>query len=229
MSFQKRLKQLIDKYNLDATTISKSLGVSLNLVYFWISGERIPSHEKMIALAKYLNTSPGWLLFGEAHTMALSRENGRGKPIVKGKAIYLPIVLPHEIKHFNKLKDDFMMADKKNIKSEIGKTVVEITDPQYYNSIPVRIVGDAMVSPNTALFSLFPNMIVFLESSVQPKSGDYVAADAKGFKETIIRQYINEGGKHYLRPLNPNYDHVEIDNIKAIRGVITKVEYHFPR
>ena len=225
--FQKRFNQLVNKYNLDAKTIANALNVSLNIVYFWMSGARTPGHEKIIALAKYLNTSPGWLLFGEAHTMAISRDNGAGHLIAKGKNVRLPLIHPSEIKHYEKIKDDFMMAEKKDTQT-VSRPFVTVSSYDTH-LIPVQISGDAMAGDGMGSISLMPGAVVFIDTKLAPVAGDIVAADAKGYKETIIRQYIYQEGKHYLRPLNPRYEQVEIDSIRAIRGVVVRYEYKIPR
>jgi transcriptional regulator with XRE-family HTH domain len=46
--------------------LSKIIGKPIQVVPFIVSGERIPDAETIVAIAKWLKVSPGWLLFGES-------------------------------------------------------------------------------------------------------------------------------------------------------------------
>ena len=47
------------------TTLSKFAGASEQICRRYIRGDALPDYEKVMNIAKSLNTSPGWLLFGE--------------------------------------------------------------------------------------------------------------------------------------------------------------------
>lgn len=70
LEFSERLNERMDARKIKAHEISVRLEVSVSTVNFWRSGEMLPRYEKMEDLARLLDISPGYLMFGtgESHT-----------------------------------------------------------------------------------------------------------------------------------------------------------------
>jgi len=60
--FATRIKELRDEKNLTKTQLANAVKLSDNIVGRWESGERMPSLETLILLAKFFNVSTDYLL-----------------------------------------------------------------------------------------------------------------------------------------------------------------------
>lgn len=64
--------------------------------------------------------------------------------------------------------------------------------------------------------------LIFVDPEVPPSGGRYVVASLEGDREATFRQLIVEGGRRYLKALNPDWPEriVEMDEDTVIRGVV---------
>jgi SOS-response transcriptional repressor LexA len=78
----------------------------------------------------------------------------------------------------------------------------------------LRVLGDSM----TPEFE--EGMIIIVDPTGLATDGAYVVAEHDG--EYIFRQLAIDGGRYLLRPLNPDYDEMEISSLRAVVGVVTQ-------
>lgn len=76
----------------------------------------------------------------------------------------------------------------------------------------LRVMGDSMAP------EFWDGCIIIVEPRHAVLSGQYAVVDHAG--ETIFRQVIEVGGRRYLKPLNENYDTVEVTGPFSVRGVV---------
>lgn len=92
-AFSSRLRDALDRAGVQTRSPTR-FALEFNLRYWgrpvttqavrkWISGKAIPSQDKIIALAKWLNMSAEWLRFGEGVT------NGGGSTVMQEIPPYL--------------------------------------------------------------------------------------------------------------------------------------------
>jgi SOS-response transcriptional repressor LexA len=78
----------------------------------------------------------------------------------------------------------------------------------------LRVIGDSM----TPEFN--DGHIVIVDPAMTPQSGAFVIADYEG--ETTFRQYVVEGERRFLKPLNDAYPAIEVRSALRIRGVVVQ-------
>lgn len=78
----------------------------------------------------------------------------------------------------------------------------------------LRVLGDSMVP------EFEDGMIIIVDPTGLATDGAYVVAEHDG--EYIFRQLAIEGDRYYLKPLNPEYDALEIGSLGAVVGVVTQ-------
>lgn len=86
------------------------------------------------------------------------------------------------------------------------------TKPHTY---ALRVQGDSMAP------DFKQGMILIVEPEMDYCSGDYVIAK-NGEDEATFKQYVKDGGKEYLKPVNPQYPVQELGSYKII-GVVREV------
>lgn len=84
--------------------------------------------------------------------------------------------------------------------------------PPREHTYALRVSGDSM----TPTFQ--PGMLLVVEPGMCAECGDFVIAK-NGDQEATFKQYIKDGGQHYLKPLNPQYPIMEMEGFDII-GVV---------
>lgn len=86
------------------------------------------------------------------------------------------------------------------------------------NAFALRVDGDSM-EPR------FPEgCVIVADPDIAPAAGNYVIAKDIRTEKATFKRLMQDGGRWYLRPLNPAYDTVEIDD-PGMRVIAVVVEY----
>ena len=84
------------------------------------------------------------------------------------------------------------------------------------------VTNDSMVSNHPYKKNFFIGDIVIADPSMEINMNDFAIAEVK--KALIFRQYVEEGGYKYLKPLNPQYPLIKIDmHIKLKAKIVRKI------
>ena len=78
----------------------------------------------------------------------------------------------------------------------------------------LRVLGDSMEP------EFKDGCIIIIDPAANVESGKYVIAEIDG--EYIFRQFMQEGEKFFLQPINSGYKSTEIASPSVVRGVITQ-------
>jgi DNA polymerase V len=82
----------------------------------------------------------------------------------------------------------------------------------------IRVEGDSMIGAG-----IFSNDVLVVDKSKDPKNGDVIVAVLNG--EFTIKRFIKENGVYYLKPENPDYQDIVLNNHSGFQiwGVVTYV------
>jgi SOS-response transcriptional repressor LexA len=92
------------------------------------------------------------------------------------------------------------------------------------NAFALRVVGDSMTNPIQGRMSFPEGTIIIVDPGRAAGPGDYVIAKDVQTQQATFKQLATDGGRWYLRPLNPAYPTVEIDD-PAVRVIGRVIEY----
>lgn len=87
----------------------------------------------------------------------------------------------------------------------------------------LRVEGDSMTNPHGAP-SIPDGSIVIIDPDIEAIPGRIVVAKIKGEDEATLKKLVKDGPRYYLKPLNPAYPMIEVDDRFIICGVAKKVE-----
>lgn len=90
------------------------------------------------------------------------------------------------------------------------------------NAFALRVEGDSMTNPNPEDIS-FPNgSLIIVDPNQQASAGHYVVAKDVQTQRATFKKLMHDGGRWFLKPLNPAYPTIEIDDpsIRVIGRVI---------
>ena len=93
------------------------------------------------------------------------------------------------------------------------------------NGFWLKVRGPSMTSTNGMSFS--EGMIILVAPGGDVESGQYVVAKLIDTNEATFKQLIRDAGKAYLKPLNPAFPTVEVDNTWTVVGRV--VDAKWPR
>ena len=71
-SFNKRLKKAMDDANMRQADLCNETGILRSLMSEYVNGKVKPKIDNLILIAKALNVSPSWLLFGDEESQLVT-------------------------------------------------------------------------------------------------------------------------------------------------------------
>lgn len=94
------------------------------------------------------------------------------------------------------------------------ETTVECSE----NAFWLDVKGDSMTSP--VGLSIPEGMVILVDPEVEARSGKLVVAKLETENEATFKKYIEDSGRKFLKPLNPQYPMTEINGNCRIIGVV---------
>jgi SOS-response transcriptional repressor LexA len=205
-----RIKVRLKELDMTQDALANKMGITRSAITHYLAGRRVPSLSQLQKLAEALETSPSWLQFGEVRSLEINERALRDELL---SCIHkVPIVSWKQIS---------VLKDIKNLHpNEIFAWV-----PHFYsdepNSFALVLTNDTMTSPSIQITSFHEGEIIILDSTIIPKNGDFVVAIPTNSNAAIFRQYVVDGNMQYLKPLNPQYPILQVDEGTIICGVHT--------
>lgn len=90
------------------------------------------------------------------------------------------------------------------------------------HSFALRVEGDSMTAPTG---NSFPDgCIIIVDPERAPRAGDYVVAKDVSTQKATFKRLTTDGNRWYLKPLNPAYPAIEIDD-PAVRVIGVAIEW----
>lgn len=197
--FAKRINEAMDLKGYPvrgrARVLSKQFDISDKGAGKWLKGESIPETSKLPLLAGFLGVSIEWLMSGSVETNPASFDNNvdlSKKILLEGRPI--PVISWVAAGSFEPIDtvlagadiDEWLPPNKDCGPNGYGLIVTGISmSPKF--EIDDRIY----VNPDIQAFDLI--------------TGDLVIVSCLADSEATFKRLIIEGGKRYLKPLNPEW------------------------
>jgi SOS-response transcriptional repressor LexA len=198
-----RLKSKMKELGLTQEELANKLGVTRSAVAHYVQGTRHPPLRQVINLAAILKVNPAWLQFGKDQDTPVSSSQHSGKTSNR-----IPILDWHQARDFHSKS------------SKDKQSYLEYFNRSQNDCYALLIKGDSMVSPMGQGVSFNPGNYVVIDPDKSPTHGNFVITAASKNKETVLRQYVEEGGIVYLKPLNPQYPLMHLERGTKIVGVV---------
>lgn len=167
------------------------------------SGAREPNLADLRALAAALGTSLMQIIEGgENVETALSPEHSAWIPLISWL---------QAAKH---------CSDKTPIPDD--QIIARLPCPQKHGhrTFALKVVGDSMTSPYPGQRSYPDGIIIYVDPDKGIENGSRVIAKDPDTGEATFKTYSVDGGRIYLRPINPSYPSIQIDASVTICGVV---------
>jgi len=188
---------------LTQTAVAAMIGVSSASLTYWERDEIEPKNKNMAALARALDCAPDYLLFGATFggDVSFVTINARVPLIGWDK---LSSYIGGEVMEKHGEAEDWIYCPVQCAKSTFA----------------LRVKGDHMESPYPGKKSYLDGQIIFVDPTAELKNGSRVISRRLDSTEATFKEYFEDDGKKYLKPINPQYPTVEINNETIIIGIV---------
>ena len=188
---------------LTQTAVAAMIGVSSASLTYWERDEIEPKNKNMAALARALDCAPDYLLFGATFggDVSFVTINARVPLISWDK---LSTYIEGEIMEKDGEAEDWIYCPVQCAKSTFA----------------LRVKGDQMESPYPGKRSYPEGIVIFVDPTIEVKNGSRVISRRLDSTEATFKEYYEDDGKKYLKPINPQYPTSEMDDDIIIIGVV---------
>lgn len=175
----------------------------------WLNGEAVPRKEKLEVIADRCHVRAEWLEYGvgpmtsEGNVKATSNYRGRRRA---------PVISWVQAGAWMECSDPLLPGD--------AEAWEEVPDSASLDAFWLRVVGDSMTSISGT--SVPQGSSILVDPHVQPDNGRLVVAKLTDSDEVTFKKIVYDGGKCYLKPLNPAYPVIEVSSNCRIVGVVTE-------
>lgn len=227
-AFSARLHEALD----DAGVRSRGRGVDIHkhlkmvgvdkttqAISKWLNGEAIAEADSMTALCAWLNVRREWLEYGvlpktqdsshgphQLHVGDQSNVSGMLERF--GKVPLISWVQAgawcEAISNFEPYQADSWLS-----------CPVPISDSGY----ALKVLGDSMTNPGPGR-SYPTGCIIFVDPEVEANTGDRVIARVPRTNEVTFKVLVEDAGRQFLRPINPQYPIIDITEETHICGKV---------
>jgi len=199
----------------------KSVGVekSPQAISKWLNGDAIAEADSMVALCNWLNVRREWLEYG-----VTPKAISVGTNYTKTDGTHESNV--QEVgRHFEKVPLISWVqagawceasADLESYEADIWLSCPVTISRQGY---ALRVLGDSMTNPGPGR-SYPAGCIIFVDPEAEAKTGDRVIARVPRTNEVTFKILVEDAGRQYLRPINPQYPIIDITEETHICGTV---------
>lgn len=204
-----RVKSRMKELDITQEALARKMGITRGAITHYLAGRRVPPLKQFQKLAAILKADPAWLQYGTASSTKTTRQAATEQKD--------PLKHPLPILSWEQAAE--LVDASKIAKAEIKEFVTHFyTDkPRWY---ALRIKGDSMTAPTSQNKSYHNGEIIIIDPDKAVAHGNDIVAMLPRSKEAVFRQYVVDGGVRYLKPLNPQYSMLQINDDTHICGIV---------
>ncbi|TFY95925.1 peptidase S24 [Pseudomonas nabeulensis] len=197
----------------------KSVGVvkSPQAVSKWLNGDAIAEADSMVAICVWLKVRREWLEYGVPPKEVLGDSNVR-QLTNGGDNNVLEIT-----KRFGKVPlISWVQAGawcEANCEQQDGESWLSCPVPISDSGYALRVLGDSMTNPGPGR-SYPTGCIIFVDPEAEANTGDRVIARVPRTNEATFKVLVEDAGRQFLKPINPQYPIIDITEETHICGKV---------
>ena len=173
----------------------------------WVNGESVPRKANLEAIADRLGVRAEWLEYGIGSMKADGNVEVAANYRSRRRA---PVISRVQAGAWEECTDPLPPG--------VGDSWEDVPDTASANCFWLRVVGDSMTS--TAGVSVPEGCMILVDPEVSADNGKLIVAKLIDSDEATFKRLIIDGGRKYLKALNPAYPVIEINSNCRIVGVV---------
>lgn len=183
----------------------------------WLNGDALPEADSMAVLCSWLKVRREWLEYGVLPKGQIGSSNilhleDRGESNVSGVT-----------RRFGKVPlISWVQAGawcESNFELHDGETWLSCPVPISDSGYALKVLGDSMTNPGPGR-SYPTGCIIFVDPEAETKTGDRVIARVPRTNEATFKVLVEDAGRQFLKPINPQYPIIDITEETHICGKV---------
>lgn len=203
-----RLKEKMKSLNMTQEMLALKMGITRGAITHYLAGRRVPPLAQFKKMAMILKSDPAWLQYGTLSEKLVNRKE-KSAP----KKYPLPLLSWSEAA-------EPVDISKMTLSEKIECVPHIFTDQPHWYAL--RVQGDSMTAPSGNSKSFQAGDIIIVDPDKTAAHGSYVIALLPKAKEVTFKQYVVDGGTRYLKPLNPQYPMIQVEEATHICALVVK-------
>lgn len=189
--------------------LGRLTGTTTKAANKWVNGESRPRKENLEAIADRLGVRAEWLEYG----VGSMRVGGNTEITTNYRSRRrAPVISWVQAGAWGECSDPLPPG--------MGDSWEDVPDAASEHCFWLRVVGDSMTS--TAGTSVPEGSLILVDPEVSADNGRLVVAKLTDSDEVTFKRLVIDGGRKYLKPLNPAYPVIEITENCRIVGTVTE-------
>lgn len=227
-AFSKRLHEALDDAGVrsrgrgvDIHRKLKSLGVdkTTQAVSKWLNGEAIAEADSMVALCTWLKVRREWLEYGVLPKERAGDSNVHQLPFTEGNNISAITQRFGKVPLISWVQAGAWCEAISNFEFHEADSWLSCPVPISNQGYALKVLGDSMTNPGPGR-SYPTGCIIFVDPEAEAKTGDRVIARVPRTNEATFKILVEDAGRQFLRPINPQYPIIEITEETHICGKV---------
>lgn len=184
----------------------------------WLNGEAVPEADSMAALCTWLKTRREWLEYGvlpkgliEATVHQFDAGEASNVSEINYRFGKVPLI--------SWVQAGAWCEASLNFEPYEADCWLSCPVPISVNGYALKVLGDSMTNPGPGR-SYPAGCIIFVDPEAETKTGDRVIARVPRTNEATFKILVEDAGRQFLRPINPQYPIIEITEETHICGKV---------
>lgn len=212
-SWATRIKARMKELEITQEQLANKLGITRGAVTHYLAGRRAPPLRQFQKLAAVLKADPAWLQFGTTvGSASFQQKHIEKKGKTEASKYPIPILTWEQVTEFSDV-------------SKLNHDEISEWLPHFYTDksrwYALRVTGDSMTAPHGQR-NFHDGDIIIVDPDQTAKHGNFVIALLPKSKQATFKQLVVDGGINYLKPVNPQYPLISINDSTHILGVVFK-------
>jgi len=211
-----RIKYRMKELNMTQEQLAESMQLTRSAITHYLAGRREPPLKQFQKLADILKTNPAWLIYGASPIST----DPILMPSIPVKTI-LPMITPRKkLIPIMSWEEAAEFMDVSRLRQSDTREFIAYFYTEKSRWYALRIKDDAMTAQLGPGKSFYEGDMIIIDPDKLATPGDYIIALLPRAKEATFKQYVVDGGVHFLKPLNSQYPLITFDKNTYVCGVV---------
>lgn len=212
MALSDRILEIVDA-GYKKSAIARAAGKSPAAVTQWISGEtKEIKADSAAGIQAVTGFSAVWIATGKGPKMVAV---GNVSAVSERKRV--PLISWVQAGSWSDVQDNYAAGEADEWESAFSSSPGD-------NAFALMVEGESMTSPYPGELSFPPGTIIIVDPGRAVGPGDFVVAKDVSTQQATFKRLAFDGGRWFLKPLNPTFPTIEIDD-PSMRVIGRVIEY----
>ncbi|MDR6960526.1 SOS-response transcriptional repressor LexA [Pseudomonas brassicacearum] len=185
----------------------------------WLNGESMAEADSMSALCVWLKVRREWLEYGVLPKEQNKKNDGRQDQASEESNVSAINERFGKVPVISWVQAGAWCEAISNFEAYDAELWLSCPVPISNQGYALKVLGDSMTNPGPGR-SYPAGCIIFIDPEAETKTGDRVIARLPRTNEATFKILVEDAGRQFLRPINPQYPIIEITEETHICGKV---------